>query len=289
MKCVRCNHELDEGKSQCPSCLKWNTAPRKADAQRVTFLSDVIGDEHKRYTSGFWDKTFSEPPGIVTISANLLGGMPGAGKSTMALQMADGLADDDDTEDKGRPILYLPTEETKGQIRPRAVRLGLKRMDRIAFLNDVTTDLEDLGAIIKEYRPKAVILDSISGLTQSPQEAVEFCEGLKKLTQEFEFPAIITAHITKNDDLAGLMKLQHAVDAIFGLGLGLKDDARILMGYKNRFGPTDKSREVKMTMLSEGLISYVKPDKKKGKAKAVKKVSSKKAQFVSSNEEEEIF
>jgi len=257
VNCSRCQTEIPPHCAQCPSCKKWILATTVSAAAFIR-LSDVKGDVYPRVISGFCDPCFAEPPGIVTSAAILLGGMPGAGKSTLSLQLADGIADS-----TGGDVLYLPTEETPDQIRPRAVRLDVRHMDRLVFVNEVDTDLERLEAIIKEIKPRAIFLDSISGLTRNLEDAVTFCMGVKGFAQRYNAPAIFTAHITKDDDFAGLMKLQHAVDAIIGLTLRGNDDVRVLGGYKNRFGPTDKNRDISMSMTEKGLVPYVKPERKK--------------------------
>lgn len=205
-----------------------------------------------RVQSGFWDICFSEPPGIVDTSVSILGGMPGAGKSTIALQIARGVV-----ETTGGEILYIPSEESVGQIKPRALRLSISdaTLGRMRFLRNVSPEPSVYEACVKKHRPRILIVDSVSGLTRDPHAHVTICDGLKKIAQEYKCPVVCIDHITKQEDFAGLMKLQHAVDAL--IALSVKDnELRVMFPIKNRFGPTDKERECKMTMTAAGLIPF---------------------------------
>lgn len=259
--CHLCNCELADGKSQCPECKAWQVNRADVNQEDTVLLSDVTGDEYNRISSGFWDICFAEPPGIVTSGITLLGGMPGAGKSTFALQLAHAVV-----TSTGGECLYLPTEETPGQIRPRAIRLGLDNLDKIRFVRSVSSDTEHLEGIVKHYKPRILILDSIAGLSENTMVGVKVCMELKRIAQQNECPVICIDHITKADDFAGLMKLQHAVDTLIGLRLK-EDESRIMFPIKNRFGPCDKLRAVHMDMGAKGLKLYEKKIKAKKRVK----------------------
>jgi DNA repair protein RadA/Sms len=85
--------------------------------------------------------------GIVPGSLLLIGGEPGVGKSTLLLQVAGGVA-----AGAGGGVLYATGEESTGQIRLRAVRLGLgsgAAADAVAVLAT-----SEVGAIVEAARAR---------------------------------------------------------------------------------------------------------------------------------------
>jgi len=258
MRCPECDTDFADDRAQCPACGKWAIIPATVDEDATILLTDVKDDEYKHLQTGFWDPVFSEPPGIVTTSSTLMGGMPGAGKSTFALQFAAAVV-----KSTGGEVLYLPTEETPGQIKPRAMRLGIS-LEGIRFMKNVSPDPMIWASIVARYKSKAFILDSVDKLTGDVYGAVKAAGALKKeVAQKFMCPALIIAHINKQDDFAGLMKLQHEVDTLVGIRQDKKQDDRVIGSFKNRFGPT---REVKMTMTEKGLAERAEK-KKVGRSK----------------------
>ena len=198
--CGFCAHKFDESKAQCPSCGQWNIPSAVNDSTDQTILlSDVSEKPINRIVTGPWDRCFGG--GIVTVSVTLLGGVPGAGKSTMSLQMADQIG----LKTK-REVIYIGAEESVEEIKYRAMRLDLKAMNLIR-LHPMGSSA-DLGEIIKSRKPSAVILDSLPGLVSDPDVAVELCKRFKEYSVEYQFPTIIIDHVTKDNDFAGFMQLQ---------------------------------------------------------------------------------
>jgi DNA repair protein RadA/Sms len=110
--------------------------------------------------------------GLVPGSAVLLGGEPGIGKSTLLLQAAAGLALGQRIGDAagmggvGGEVLYATGEESAGQVRLRAGRLGLLEgvaADRISVVAE--TDVGRIVELARETRPIALIVDSIQTVT----------------------------------------------------------------------------------------------------------------------------
>ena len=196
-----------------------------------------------RIQSGPWDKCFGG--GIVTTSVTIIGGCPAAGKSTMALQLSNRIA-----EVTNREIIYVGTEESVQEIKSRAIRLQLTCMHLIRI--HPMGSSADLGSILTSRKPSAIILDSLPGLTSDPEIAVELCKRFKDYAVELNAPVIIIDHVTKGDDFAGLMQLQHAVDTLLSL-FPNENGMRELATVKNRFGPANIS--VKLGMAERGLTN----------------------------------
>ena len=92
--------------------------------------------------------------GIVPGSLILLGGDPGIGKSTLALQLALILKD--------LKILYTSGEESLQQIKLRAERLNIEN-NNCLFLSE--TSLELLIAHTEQIQPDILIIDSIQTIS----------------------------------------------------------------------------------------------------------------------------
>ncbi|MDR2661380.1 MAG: AAA family ATPase, partial [Treponema sp.] len=157
-KCTSCGHEEPKWLGRCPECGEWNTftetaaAPpgrasaggRSGEAGHFP-LSSVDPREGKRTGSGIDELDRVLGGGIMKRSAVLLGGEPGIGKSTLLLQTAAAALT------QGR-ILYISGEESAGQVRMRADRLGLSApLDRIEIC--CTGRLEDILPILDKVRP----------------------------------------------------------------------------------------------------------------------------------------
>lgn len=72
------------------------------------------------------------------------------------------------------------------------------------------------------------------------------CKAFKDYAVLLKAPVIIIDHVTKDEDFAGLMQLQHAVDTTLILSLD-ENDTRYLTTIKNRFGPANISVILDMT------------------------------------------
>ena len=90
--------------------------------------------------------------GLVAGSATLLGGEPGIGKSTLALQVAAEVARG------GRRVLYVSAEESASQVRSRADRLGAVH-DELWLSTEA--EVPALLAQARELHPQLVVVDSI--------------------------------------------------------------------------------------------------------------------------------
>lgn len=246
-RCKRCGDILKRDRKKCQSCGFWAVpVVHVEEGDGTVLLSDASILDVKRITTGPWDKCFGG--GIVLTSVILLGGAPGAGKSTMSLQLADVIC-----KLQNREICYIAAEETKAEIRERARRLGLRNMNKIRMIPVKDGYNGNIGTTIMTRKPCAVIVDSLPGFTDDPEEAVRLCKAFKDYAIELNGPILVIDHVTKSDDFAGLMKLQHAVDGLFTLYPRIKGDAdgkRVMKTIKNRFGANE---EVCLDMTEKGL------------------------------------
>lgn len=254
MKCKRCTEEIPTGKLKCLSCGAINLPNQVISSAHGTtiddgsvLLSEVKSAETERIDVGFMNMIFGGPvldpddeecleygPGLVTDSVYLIGGMPGAGKSTLALQVLDYIVG----RIPDREAIYIGTEESLPQIRSRADRLKIKNQNRIRMVSGMTGGI-DIGNILTNRKPCITIIDSLQGLVGEDDAAsVEICKTAKQYAMTLKSPIIITQHVTKGLEIAGVQTIQHEVDGVM-LFLPNEDneDIRELeVNPKNRFG-----------------------------------------------------
>jgi DNA repair protein RadA/Sms len=184
--------------------------------------------------------------GLVPGSVVLFGGEPGIGKSTLLLQAARALAGD------SRTVLYAACEESAGQVRLRADRLGVAN-DRLLVLSE--TDVERVVADASSEEPAAVVVDSIqavrhgalSSAAGTVSQVRECAAALVRYAKERGVPVLLVGHVTKDGSLAGPKVLEHLVDAVVAVDGERASFRRILRATKNRFGPVDEIALYEMT------------------------------------------
>jgi DNA repair protein RadA/Sms len=181
-------------------------------------------------------------------SAILVGGEPGIGKSTLLLQVAAAAAT------KGR-VLYISGEESAGQIRMRADRLGLfagpgANVSRIEI--GCSGRIEDINTLLESVKPVIVLVDSAqtlysteAGQTPGTINQMKYCAWeLISWVKEHDAALFLAAHVTKEGLIAGPKTLEHMVDTVLyfeGAASAANDgESRFLRASKNRFGSVDE-------------------------------------------------
>src|SRR6185436_5540104 len=119
MNCVRCTAPMKQGAAQCKECGKWHTGGETT--QQVCRLVDLVASDVERIVTGPWDSVWGG--GIAQTSITLLGGEPGAGKSTLVTEIAAAVPG----------TLYISAEEEPGQIKGRADRLEIDKEEQEAI------------------------------------------------------------------------------------------------------------------------------------------------------------
>ncbi len=185
-------------------------------------------------------------------SALLLAGEPGVGKSTLLLQLAD------ESAKAGRSTLYVAGEESPGQVKLRAGRLGVANHLRITR----ETDASMLAEHLRAARPALAIVDSIQTLSSvdgpaagSPSQVRDATALLTQAAKESGSTLVLIGHVTKQGAIAGPKLVEHVVDATFALESAA--DLRVLRALKNRFGPTGEVGVFEMS--ARGLVAVSNP------------------------------
>ena len=253
--CSSCGQDFPKWNGQCPSCQEWGTLSeykvsknqktslngKKKDAQS---LEDILHKEEEHRTSvGIKEVDRVLGGGVLSGSMILLGGSPGIGKSTLALQILSPF---------DQNVLYASAEESEEQIALRAKRLEVlasnihlcseNRIDEI--LNHVTL-----------LKPKLLIIDSIQtifsenidSLPGSVSQIRECGQKLLQLAKDEKIAILVIGHVTKEGIIAGPKMLEHMVDTVLYLEGDERHDHRILRSVKNRFGTTNEVGIFQMT------------------------------------------
>jgi DNA repair protein RadA/Sms len=207
-------------------------------------LSDIKWQQEPRIVTGITEFDNVLGGGIVKGSLILLGGDPGIGKSTLALQIMQALGKGAGGKDKALP-LYISGEESGQQIKLRADRLSIDSAS-VNFLG--LTEVETITATIAKHKPTLVIIDSIQTIYSSQAESepgsvnqVRACTvKLLEAAKSIGVPIILIGHVTKDGMVAGPKTLEHLVDTVLYLEGDRFHAFRILRTVKNRFGATNE-------------------------------------------------
>jgi DNA repair protein RadA/Sms len=227
----------------------WNVASGNSTSMEdcVQPLGGKEAAPVERIVTGVVDKCFGGGKGIAKLAVILLAGDPGAGKTTLCLQLSDmfaGLFD--------KKVLYIANEQHYSELNDTAIRLQLKHMPLIHIVKAMGGVQHDIGQMLLHYKPCLTILDSVTKWSgEDVNEAVTICHRFKDYTVRLNAPTIVVNQITKSGDHAGLKKMQHAVDctALFEILGDRPEDPRRLHIRKNRHGPAPISQYFEMTEL----------------------------------------
>jgi DNA repair protein RadA/Sms len=246
--CQECGCDSPKWLGRCPGCGAWNTMVEEIitksavggrllpPAKPCPITAVEIGSA-PRLSSGVAEFDRVLGGGIVPGSLLLLGGDPGIGKSTLALQIAAEMSRAYGT------VLYVSGEESAAQTRIRAERLA-KLSDNLLILTE--TNLDDILAQAGQLKPVLLVIDSIQTmyspeLPSAPGSVGQVRESTGKLlrfSKENNISVIIIGHVTKEGNIAGPRLLEHMVDVVLYFEGERSYSFRVLRAIKNRFGST---------------------------------------------------
>lgn len=181
-------------------------------------------------------------PSMVT----LFTGTPGAGKTTMMLNLANSL------QGRGAQVVFNTAEESLHQVKLTCDRLKLKNEFMVGGLDNVQELLKGCDKIRnnKRYknRPFFLVIDSLQCMTDgyfksgriTSATAERSLQLLTSYAKEHAINIIVIGQVTKDGKMAGSNKLKHMVDSHIHLSVEQKDDdlrgCRVIETLKNRFG-----------------------------------------------------
>ncbi len=285
--CQQCGASFGKWMGQCTNCGAWNalveqaletvaapeaagTSPKSALAKgrisghRLDFVklnSIVPSDVGERLKTGFRDLDMVLGGGILPGSVTLLTGQPGIGKSTILMQICAHVA-------QTQAILYVSGEESAGQVKLRAERLGAGQGSTAAATNlnfAASTSGNDIAKTVESGEFKLVIVDSIQTLALDELSSapgtvsqVTNCGNLIiRAAKRTGTAVIIVGHVTKEGTLAGPKVLEHLVDVVLNFEGDRYGGFKTVRAVKNRFGSTN---EVAIFEMAEGgLVEVANP------------------------------
>ena len=273
--CQNCGTSYAKWAGRCENCGEWNTlleqeVPTEAEAKSALARGAVSGkklaavsineiepsDAGSRLKTGFPELDNVLGGGILLGGVALLAGQPGMGKSTILMQICAKVSAD------GRKVLYVSGEESAGQVKLRAVRLGASS-DQLHFAS--SSSANDIAKTIEEDGYDLVIVDSIQTLSMAEISSapgtvsqVSNCGNLIiRAAKNSGTAVIIVGHVTKEGTLAGPKVLEHLVDVVLNFEGDRYGGFKTIRAIKNRFGSTTEVAIFEMA--SEGLVEVKNP------------------------------
>lgn len=264
--CQECGLETAKWLGKCPGCGSWNTMIEERAVQKSVslplagsvpvLLTEVECSGQERCQIGIPELDRVLGGGLVAGSLVLIGGDPGIGKSTLLLQTAALLGK------SGQKTLYVSGEESAGQVKMRAERLGV--VSKQLFLVS-ETNLDYIENFVRDIDPAFLIIDSVQtvfdpALTTAPGSVgqVRECTArLLRIAKGQNRTILLVGHVTKEGSLAGPRVLEHMVDTVLYLEGERHHAFRVLRAVKNRFGSTNEIGVFEMR--ERGLVQVTNP------------------------------
>ncbi len=248
--CSSCGAKAPQLLGRCPVCGEWGTyeeeviekgrgvevsRSRNLGNNLPQRLQDVVATNEMRIDMCNGELNRVLGGGLVPGSLVLLGGEPGIGKSTLALQVLMQMGE--------RKTFYASGEESAKQLKLRAERLAGNAEN---LYISAETSLERILEQVKELEPEIVVIDSIQTVGTDAIDAsigslsqVRECAArILDFAKTRNVPFIIIGHINKEGSLAGPKVLEHIVDTVLQFEGDQQYMYRILRAQKNRFGST---------------------------------------------------
>ena len=251
-RCSECGYASSKWVGRCPECQAWGTlaesgavaAPLRAvSAGPVTAPARPIAEVElagaRAVPTGIEEFDRVLGGGLVPGAVLLVAGEPGVGKSTLLLEVAHRVAA------TNGPALVVSGEESAGQVRLRAERIGALHP---ALYLAAETELSAVLAHVEAVNPSLLILDSVQTV-RSP--AVDGTDGgatqvravasaLSAVAKSRGMTTILVGHVTKDGAIAGPRTLEHLVDVVISFDGERHSTLRLVRATKNRFGPADE-------------------------------------------------
>ena len=290
--CSNCDAQFTKWTGRCLECGKWGTiAESKVQSLKskvddttkyapieTTTLDKIDSKKFERVKTNIEELDRVLGGGLVPGSLILLGGEPGIGKSTLALQLAAILPHS----------LYISGEESVEQIKLRATRLNVSattlKLGNATAVESIIETIKQIDPtltlplkregidppLFKEGRGEVkstqlIIIDSIQTIYSNEVEGepgninqVRACAvKLLELAKSTGKTIILIGQVTKGGEVAGPKTLEHLVDAVLYLEGDKYHIFRVLRAAKNRFGSTDEIGV--FSMESSGLVEVKNP------------------------------
>lgn len=251
--CTECGWTAAKWAGRCGECQAWGsvvedagptsgprtvaTAPSRGPARPI---GEIDVEPARARPTGVAELDRVLGGGLVPGAVVLLAGEPGVGKSTLLLDVASRVA-----HGSGQRVLYVTGEESAGQVRLRAERIGALAE---GLLLAAETDLGAVLGHVEATRPTMLVVDSVQtvasahvdGAPGGVSQVREVAAALIAAAKERDIPAVLVGHVTKDGTVAGPRTLEHLVDVVCQFEGDRHSRLRLVRATKNRYGPTDE-------------------------------------------------
>ena len=273
--CSECEYKSAKWLGKCPNCGAWNTftedveeaaptasaVPKRismvssSENNRATGFRNLEIPDYMRQNTGLGELDRVLGGGLVHGSVVLISGEPGIGKSTLLMQICDALG-------TSRRVLYISGEESGGQLKLRAKRLGVKG-DNLFILTE--TNMENILRETDHVKPDVMIVDSIqtiytTSVNSTPGSVSQVRETALSFINKAKndgISVIMVGHVNKEGSIAGPKVLEHMVDAVLYFEGERQQAYRVIRAIKNRYGSTNEIGVFEMT--DKGLLEVENP------------------------------
>ena len=270
--CRECGTTSPKWLGKCPDCQSWNSFDEETVIEKPQIstlnrgrtsncinkaeqFSKLEMPKYIRTSTGMGELDRVLGGGLVDSSAVLLSGEPGIGKSTLLLQICSELG-------KTRKVLYVSGEESKGQLKLRAERLGIVGESLYLLTeNDSDVIIEECNSL----KPDVIIIDSVQTLssmrfTSAPGSITQVREGAMTFINYGKAngaAVFLVGHVNKEGGISGPKVLEHMVDAVLYFEGERTNSYRIIRAIKNRYGSTNEIGVFEMG--DKGLVEIPNP------------------------------
>ncbi|HWM38315.1 MAG TPA: AAA family ATPase, partial [Streptomyces sp.] len=207
-RCAECGWQTPKWLGRCHECHAWGTVEEVGGATGVRTttpgrvsspalpIGQVDGTQATARGTGVPELDRVLGGGLVPGAVILVAGEPGVGKSTLLLDVAAKASDED------HHTLYVTGEESAGQVRLRADRIGA--IGEHLFLA-AETDLSAVLAHLDEVKPSLLVMDSVQTVA-SPEldgapggvaQVREVAGALIRASKERGMSTLLVGHVTK--------------------------------------------------------------------------------------------
>ena len=255
--CQQCGARSPKWTGKCEQCGQWNSLVEQAPApvgksavarsagqgtllQPRPITAASQDEPAARLATGIADLDAVLGGGILPGGVLLLAGQPGMGKSTLLLQVAHAVA-------QQQAVLYISGEESAGQVALRATRLGADQHEALSFA--ASTSADDIAATIRTGQYQLVIVDSIQTLslaeiTSAPGTVSQITNASNVIIQvakQSGTAVVLVGHVTKEGSIAGPKVLEHLVDVVLQFEGDRYGGFKVVRAIKNRYGSTNEA------------------------------------------------
>ncbi len=286
--CQSCGVRFSRWQGSCHACGAWDSlvlrAPestatvreRSGVGRKVRSVSASsapfrpLGEETatlERVATGLAEVDRALGGGLVPGSVLLLGGDPGVGKSTLALQIAESLlarassrashqasVREEQSSTQSSAAVYVSGEEDRAQLALRAKRLQREGEGGSLFEALLCTARTDIDPVMEWLREQPngeqlLVVDSIQTMRTAAAESGAagsltclrmLTEAVTHFARQSGIAVLLIGHVTKEGQLAGPRQIEHMVDVVLYLEGERGQGFRLLRAVKNRFGALDE-------------------------------------------------